>query len=278
MITIQVMPGAPSTSHKKAAASAPSKDSFKTLHADVADRQLRPAVHSPTSSKENDGSASHSVSTSSTASPGLDRREASAGTSTLLPQNPSRLSSLRRRSKSKEQPSFLGSSEIKRGATSKPSFLTRLFHKLVSCVGLSTRAHDIDVDGVASIASGPTLRADRTAENDAKELSEKVPEATVSLANDEAIGPPAPVTPPKDVPPIPETTINPTSGAVQPPGSSGTVQVSKTSSNHPSEDSIDSDDDVEAHTDEICDDDEDMVLIRKGGAGIPIGPASIFLI
>lgn len=273
------MPGAPSTSHKKAAASAPSRDPFKTLHADAADRQLRPAVHSPTSSKENDGSASHSVSTSSTAPSGLDRREASAGTSTLLPQNPSRLSSLRRRSKSKEHPSFLGSSEIKRGTTSKPSFLTRLFHKLVSCVGLSTRAHDIDVDGVASIASGPTLRADRTAENDTKELSEKVRETTtVSLANDEAIGPLAPITPPKDVPPIPDTTTDPTSGAVQPPGSSGTVQVSKTSSNHPSEDSIGSDDGVEVHTDEIFGDDEDMMLIRNGGAGIPIDSASAFLI
>ncbi|OAX41518.1 NIF-domain-containing protein [Rhizopogon vinicolor AM-OR11-026] len=256
------MEGAHSTGHKKAAASAPSKDSFKTPRQDAADRQLQPPVHSATSSKENEGSASHSVSTSSTASPKLDRREASAGTSTLLPQNPSRLSSLRRRSKSKEQPSFVGSSEIKRGKSSKPSFFTRLFHKLVSCVGLSTRAHDIDMDGVASIASGPTLQADRTAENDAKELSEKAPEPT-SLANNEAIVPVAPlsdqgqpVAPPKDVPPIPETT-NPTSAAVQPPGSSLAVQVSKTSPNHPSEDGTDSDDDVEVNTDEICDD-EDM--------------------
>ncbi|OJA16808.1 hypothetical protein AZE42_04767 [Rhizopogon vesiculosus] len=276
------MEGPHSTGHKKAAAAAPSKDSFKTPRQDAADRQLQPPVHSATSSKENEGSAGHSVSTSSTASPKIDRREASAGTSTLLPQNPSRLSSLRRRSKSKEQPSFVGSSEIKRGNTSKPSFFTRLFHKLVSCVGLSTRAHDIDMDGVASIASGPTLQADRTAENDAKELSEKAPEPT-SLANNEAIVPAVPlpeqsqpVAPPKDVPPIPETT-NPTSAAVQPPGSSLAVQVSKTSSNHQSEDSTDSDDDVEVNTDEICDD-EDMILIRNGGAGIPIGSASRFLI
>jgi len=62
---------------------------------------------------------------------------------------------------------------------------------------------------------------------------------------------------------------------VQPPGSSGSVQVSKTPSNRGSEDSIDSDDDVEVRTDEICDDDEDMVLIRNGGAGIPIGPNGV---
>lgn len=267
------MSGAQSTAHRNAAASAPSKDPFKTPRPNAADRQLPRPIHSPTSSKENVGSASHSVSTSSTAaSPKLDKREASAGTSTLLPQTPSRRSSLRRRSKSKEQPSFVGSSEIKRGNTSKPGFFTNLFHKLISCVGLSTRAHDVDIDGVASVASGPTLR---TAENDAKELSEKTPEPS-SVATDEAIVPVVPpkqsqpVTPPKDVPPI---LTDPTSGAVQPPGSSVNVQAR---SNHSSEDGIDLGNDAEVPIEVICDD-EDMMLIQNGGAGIPIGPVSRFL-
>ncbi|KAJ8589937.1 NIF-domain-containing protein [Rhizopogon salebrosus TDB-379] len=244
------MSGAQSTltAHRKAAASSPPKDSFKKFHADAADR------------------ASHSLSTSSTASPGLDKREASAGTSTLLPQNPSRLSSLRRRSKSKGHPSFVGSSDLKRGKTSKPSFFASLFHKLVSCVGINSRAHDVDVDGVASIASG---------HNDAKESSGNVPEPA-SLAIGETSGPTSPllekghpVTPPKDVSPIPEA-ADPTSGAVQPPGSSVTV-VSRSSSKNPSEDGTEANDDVGAQTEEICVDDEDMALIRNGGAGIPIG-------
>jgi RNA polymerase II subunit A small phosphatase-like protein len=266
------MSGAQSTltAHRKAAASSPPKDSFKKFHADAADRQVPPPVHSPASYKENNGSASHSLSTSSTASPKLDKREASAGTSTLLPQNPSRLSSLRRRSKSKGHPSFVGSSDFKRGKTSKPSFFASLFHKLVSCVGINSRAHDVDVDGVASIASG---------HNGAKEFSGNVPERAIgeaSVPTSPLLEKGHPVTPPKDVSPIPEA-ADPTSGAVQPPGSSVTV-VSRSSSKNPSEDGTESNDDVGVQTEEICVDDVDMALIRNGGAGIPIGSVSGILI
>ncbi|KAG2132777.1 HAD-like domain-containing protein [Suillus clintonianus] len=259
--------GTQSTAYKKPAASASSKDSFlKTPHA--TDQQVTPRVHSSISSKENVGSASPSISTSSTASPRLDQREASAGTSTLLPQNHSRRSSLRCRSQSKDHSSFVGSSEIKRVNKSNQSFLTGFFRKLICCVGPNTRAHDIDVDGVASIGSGPTLRTHKTADNDMKEFSEKVPEET-SLALVAPVPPSKehgqPVAPPKDVLPIAETG-GATSGAVQPPGSSVPGQVLKTSSSRPSEHGIESDD---FPIDELSEEDE--MLIKNGGAGIPIG-------
>ncbi|KAG0709336.1 NIF-domain-containing protein [Suillus ampliporus] len=248
---------AQSAAYKKAAASAPSKDSsLSTPHA--ADRQAAPrGIHS-SPSKENLGSAGRSISASSTSSPKLDKREASAGTSTLLPQIPSRNNSLHRRSKSKDHTSF---AEIKRVKKSDQSFLTKFFRKLVSCVGLNTQAHDIDFDGVASIASGPTtLRTQKTADNDAKEFSEKAPGES-SFVVDELPVPVAPlqeqgrpVTPPKDLLPIAET-AGATSGAVQPPGSSDISQH-------------DSDDDEEALIDQLSD--EDAMLIKNGGAGIPI--------
>ncbi|KAG1746579.1 HAD-like domain-containing protein [Suillus paluster] len=252
---------AQSAAYKKVAGSAPSKDSFlKTPHA--ADRQVAPrGVHSYTSSKDNVGSASRSISASSTASPGLDKREASAGTSTLLPQNTSRQSSLRHHSKSKDHASFVGSSEIKRVKKSEQTFLTRFFRKLISCVGLNTRAHDIDVDGVASIASGPTLRTHRAADNDVKGFSEKAPEDS-SVAVHELVVPVAPLQeqgqPLKGVLPIAET-AGATSGAVQPPGSSAL--------------GADSDEDVQALIDQLSN--EDAMLIKNGGAGIPIGPNGV---
>lgn len=244
-----------------AAASAPSKDSLlKTPHA--TDRQVPPRVHPSIPSKENVGSASRSISSSSTASPALDQREASAGTSTLLPQNHSRRSSLQCRSQSKDHTSFVGSSEIKRVNKSKESFFARFFRKLISCVGLNSRAHDIDVDGVASIGSGPTLLTHKTADNDMKKFSEK--ECTLALvvpvAPLQEKGQPA--TPPKDVLPIAET-AGATSGAVQPPGSSVPGQVLKTSSGRPSEHGTDWDD-IPFELNE-----EDEMLIRNGGAGIP---------
>lgn len=218
------------------------------------------------SSKDNVGSAGRSISSSSTTSPALDKREASGGTSTLLPPNHSRRSSLRCRSQSKDLTSFVGSNEIKRA---KESFFASLFHKLISCVGLNSRAHDIDVDGVASIGSGPTLLAHKTADNDVKEFSEKATGAS-TLALVVPVAPlqekDKPAVPPKDVLPIADT-AGATSGAVQPPGSSVPGQVLKTSSRHPPE-HVPQVDDVPF--DELSEEDE--MLIRNGGAGIPIGP------
>jgi RNA polymerase II subunit A small phosphatase-like protein len=255
-----------SQAYKKAAASAPSKDSLlRTPHA--ADRQVPPRVHPSISSKENVGSASRSISSSSTASPALDKREASAGTSTLLPHNNSR-HSFQYRSQSKDHTSFVGSSEIKLAKKSKESFFSKFFHKLISCVGLNSRAHDVDVDGVASIGSGPTLLTHKTADNDVKEFSEKAPgESSLALVVPVAPNSKPPV-PPKDVLPIAET-AGATSGAVQPPGSSVPGQVLKTSSSRLSEHAAEFDD-VPFH--ELSEEDE--MLIRNGGAGIPIGPVS----
>ncbi|KAG1808680.1 HAD-like domain-containing protein [Suillus subaureus] len=253
-----------SAAYKKVAASAPSNDSLlKTPHAD---RQVPPRVHPSISSKDNVGSASRSTSSSSTASPALDKREASAGTSTLLPPNHSRRSSLRCRSQSKDHTCVGSVVEIKRV---KESFFASLFRKLISCVGLNSRAHDIDIDGVASIGSGPTLLTHKTADNDVKEFSEKVP-GTSGLALVVPVAPlqekSQPAVPPKDVLPIAET-AGATSGAVQPPGSSVPGQVLKTSSRYPSEHATEFDD---VPFDELSEEDE--MLIRNGGAGIPIGP------
>ena len=242
------MPTPQSTARKMSAASTPSRDPYRS---DAADRHVPRPVHYPTSSRQNDGSVSHPASTYPTASPKLDKREASAGTSTLLPQTPSRRSSVRRGSKSKE--------DIKRGKTSKPGFFASLFHKLISCVGLSTRAHDIDTDGVPSVVSRSSLR-----EKEGRESDERAPGSSGTPVN-RATGPAAPlpvngrpVAPPKDVPPIPD----PTSAAVQPPGSAFPNQ---------------SEDDAESHVPpEAIFDDEDMILLRNGGAGIPIGSVSSY--
>lgn len=257
-----------SATYRKAAASAPSKDSlFRTPHA--ADRQVQPRVHPSISSKENVGSATRSVSSSSTASPALDKREASAGTSTLLPHNNSR-HSLQCRSQSKDHASSVGSSEIKRVKNSKQSFFSKFFHKLFFCVGSNSRAHDIDVDGLASLGSGPTLLNHKTADNDVKQFSEKTPGDSSFALVVPAVPPKGqPPVPPKDVLPIAET-AGATSGAVQPPGSSVPGQVLKTS-NRLSEPAQAADlDDVPFH--ELSEEDE--MLIRNGGAGIPIGPVS----
>lgn len=256
-----------SATYKKAAASAPSKDSLlRTPHA--ADRQVQPRVHPSISSKENVGSATRSVSSSSTASPALDKREASAGTSTLLPHNNSR-HSLQCRSQSKDHTSSVGSNDIKRVKKSKQGFFSKFFHKLFSCVGLNSRAHDIDVDGVASIGSSPTLLNHKTADKDVKEISEKTP-GDGSFALVVPVPPKGqPPVPPKDVLPIAET-AGATSGAVQPPGSSVPGQVLKTSnrlSDHAQAQAAEVDD-VPFH--ELSEEDE--MLIRNGGAGIPIGP------
>ncbi|KAG2113037.1 NIF-domain-containing protein [Suillus discolor] len=248
-----------STAYKKAAASAPSKDSLsRTPHA--IDRQVPPRVRPSISSKENVGSAAY-ISSSSTASPALEKREESAGTSTLLSQSHSRRSSLRCRSQSKDHASFLESSEIKRVKKSKESFLATFFRKLFCCVGDDSRAHDIDVDGVASVGSGPTLLAHKTADNSVKQFSEKAPVVSVvPVAPSQEKGQPA--VPPKDL----LETAGATSRAVQPPGSSVPGQVLKTSASRPSEHGNESDD---IPFDELSEEDE--MLIRNGGAGIPMG-------
>jgi RNA polymerase II subunit A small phosphatase-like protein len=110
---------------------------------------------------------------------------------------------------------------------------------------------------MASIGSGPTL-IHKTADNDVKDFSEK----ESSLAPNRR-----PAVPPKDVVlPIAET-AGATSGAVQPPGSCVPGQVLKNSSNRLSERGTELDD-VPFH--ELSEEDE--MLIRNGGAGIPIGP------
>ncbi|KAG1906375.1 PRP8 pre-mRNA processing factor 8-like protein [Suillus fuscotomentosus] len=201
------------------------------------------------------------TSSSSTASPALEKREESAGTSTLLSQSHSRRSSLRCRSQSKDHASFVESSEIKRVKKPKESFLATFFRKLFCCLGADSRAHDIDVDGVASVGSGPTLLAHKTADNAVKQFSEKAPVASVVPVASSG----QPAVPLKDL----LETAGATSRAVQLPGSSVPGQVLKTSASRPSEHGNESDD---VSFDELSEEDE--MLIRNGGAGIPMGSVS----
>lgn len=147
------------------------------------------------------------------------------------------------------------SSEIKRVKKPKESFLATFFRKLFCCVGVDSRAHDIDVDGVASVGSGPTLLAHKTADNAVKQFSEKAPVASSGQ----------PAVPLKDL----LESAGATSRAVQLPGSSVPGQVLKTSASRPSEHGNESDD---VSFDELSEEDE--MLIKNGGAGIPMGSVS----
>ncbi|KAF9529327.1 HAD-like domain-containing protein [Crepidotus variabilis] len=97
-----------------------------------------------------------------------------------------------------------------------------------------------------------------------------------------ASNPPSPtdsdvvVTPPVSATLLPqEETDGLTSGAVQPPGSSGTIEISHTNHSH---DSASEDSDRTSFTEDehVHDElDEEERLIRNGGSGIPIGPDGV---
>ncbi|KAF4567639.1 hypothetical protein EYR36_011261 [Pleurotus pulmonarius] len=148
----------------------------------------------------------------------------------------------------------------------KPSLLTRVMHRVVPCVSdpFTPDASPTTVDA-ASVASEP-----RSSVAHVDALSGKDPEAET------------PPQPSADVPAAshlspPDETDGVTSGAVQPPGSTGD-QVGKVPSHPPTEDS----DETSFTTDEGEEDRhtmdeqaEEEMLIRNGGSGIPIGSDGI---
>ncbi|OAX43284.1 NIF-domain-containing protein [Rhizopogon vinicolor AM-OR11-026] len=203
-----------------------------------------------------------------------------------------------------------------KGSQKKESFITKLVRKLVPCVAPSDRTHAIDIDvdaatrhGAADAANGrPAPAADVSVPDEKQgEVKEQEREKPTPLAIDvspssntaevDVIVPP---TPTKVLLPISETE-GVTSGAVQPPGSTGVDIFSPPSPSHldathttpggtqshagdTSHTATDSegsftDEEAQGETEEpeveevepMEEDDEDT-LILNGGAGIPIGP------
>lgn len=205
----------------------------------------------------------------------------------------------------------------------KASFISKLVRKLVPCVAPNDRAHSVDIDvhdatrphAQGSSASKPTNppvpNEKQRPEGESQEKErEKVPPPPISIPKDpspaasqdvEVIVPP---TPTKALLPISETE-GVTSGAVQPPGSTGSdifspqpiprSDTSHTSSAAPqphagdishstTTDSDGSFTDEEGHGEgeepepeegEPMEEDDEDALIMNGGAGIPIGPVGV---
>jgi len=141
----------------------------------------------------------------------------------------------------------------------KSSFLSRVVTKVVPCVSAP----------VTPITSNSPLPLQDLSKPDLVDIALPLP---TDLPN-----PPSPtdsdvvVTPPVSASLLPEDeTDGMTSGAVQPPGSSGTPIVH--SHSHDSDDS-----DRTSYTDdEHHEEDDEERLIKSGGSGIPIGPVRLF--
>ncbi|KAG1802829.1 HAD-like domain-containing protein [Suillus plorans] len=205
-----------------------------------------------------------------------------------------------------------------RGSQKKESFIAKLVRKLVPCVAPNDRTHAIEVDvddttrpkatDAVNGASAPVADTSAPSEKqvEVKEQEREKPNLVVEVS------PPATETDPAEieviVPPTPTKTLLPisetegvTSGAVQPPGSTGAdifspslstpVDVSHTPSastpshagdtSHTATDSEGSFTDEEGHGEpeepeveegEPMEEDDEDALILNGGAGIPIGP------
>ncbi|KAH9847158.1 NIF-domain-containing protein [Lenzites betulinus] len=209
-----------------------------------------------------------------------------------------------------------------RRSKTKGGLLSKLFRVLVPCVGPSSRAHPVDVDEKrpeeqALPSSSNTNDASTSAlkEKQAAKEAEELPpapqetqqhdtaEATASGTEVFAEGASRDIPPPLQpieiphvedpnvlVPPTPtktlplEETEGVTSGAVQPPGSTGGDSIrdhSRRSSRNLGEDSDGStsytdDEDLDdggTPMDEV--EDEEERLIMAGGAGIPVGPDGV---
>ncbi|KAG9316589.1 NIF-domain-containing protein [Chiua virens] len=239
------------------------------------------------------------------------------GSSTIASSNTSRRFS--RKSKAVRLPTSTGSVPDKRPPA---SLISKLVRKLVPCVAPNVRAHPVEVDipdVTRSLPQGPSTSkpADSLAPNEKQRSEsesyekegEKVAPSPISIPKDastsnqdaEVVVPP---TPTRALLPVSETE-GVTSGAVQPPGSTGEdvfspqpishTDVSHTSSVAPqphvgdtlhstTTDSDGSFTDEEAHAEgeevepedgEPMEEDDEDALIMNGGAGIPIGPDGI---
>lgn len=178
----------------------------------------------------------------------------------------------------------------------KSSFFSKLVRVLLPCVGPS-RAHPIELDDRASGSTEVNSSSGHKEKQALKDTERPVianTTATSSSSPPAALEPlaiPPPLSPDAAVilPPTPTKQLLPqaetegvTSGAVQPPGSTGEDIAHDHSRAHARDSGDESegtsyteDEDVDDHLDD-AEDDEDR-LIMNGGAGIPIGPVSLVL-
>ncbi|KAI5830027.1 NIF-domain-containing protein [Schizophyllum commune Tattone D] len=239
----------------------------------------------------------------------------SSAPSTTLQGSGSKSRSSRRRhnaSAASERPADAPNGKTSASVRSKRSFLSRFLRKLVPCAGPS-RAHAVDLDtGAAPKAPEPAADEKKPSAAEEKPLNAAEPPAP-KREEEHASEPQPPTEQKKDTPAAPEPlTIQPpppaaaveiekavptptllpeeetegvTSGAVQPPGSTGETPATdktaqkdlppQTTASAPvggdeSEGtSFDDEDDL------VEDEDEEDRLIMNGGAGIPIGPDGI---
>ncbi|RDB16659.1 Uncharacterized protein C2F7.02c [Hypsizygus marmoreus] len=187
---------------------------------------------------------------------------------------------------------------------SRPSFLSRVVHKVVPCVSpdpdMLQNDASYDEDYVSERRRSLALKdASHTSLNthEMQQISHENPTITTPATNEDALDieslplsipnvnvnpPPSPtdsdiiVTPPHLLPE--DETDGVTSGAVQPPGSTGTppAEVTRT---HTHDSSSGDESDGTTYTDDEGEDrqmaeeqDEEERLIKNGGSGIPIGP------
>lgn len=166
-----------------------------------------------------------------------------------------------------------------RRARSKPSFMSRVVYKVMPCVGpdprtLSDNLEDTASDPRPSLALRD-LSAARKSESEQRQSSDATNTAPLMVPPIAVPRPPSVAESEVIVPPPPSTHLLPedetdgvTSGAVQPPGSTGDLIVRTHTRDSDSEGTSYTDDDVDRHTmDEQA---EEERLIRNGGAGIPM--------
>lgn len=181
-----------------------------------------------------------------------------------------------------------------RSTRPKPSFLSRVVHKVVPCVNPDPDINGMDDDGPRTSEPGPSvpLREMTTVRENETHTSNITPAEQAAIVDDgiaSLIVPPISIHPPPSptdseviIPPPPSTHLLPedetdglTSGAVQPPGSTGEQhQIARSHTRDSSDDSDGTnytDDEGDNH--HIIDEQaEEERLIRNGGSGIPIGP------
>ncbi|KAF8829004.1 hypothetical protein HHX47_DHR3000694 [Lentinula edodes] len=185
----------------------------------------------------------------------------------------------------------------------RPSFLSRVVYKVVPCVGSEEnmtataidvdRPRDIVVDEMSEVKmapvsmSEPTHRVSNGADNHG---ASAMPSQTLTLPQSsnskDSTTPPSPTDSEIIIPPPPSTQLLPedetdgvTSGAVQPPGSTGEPLIR--SITHDSDEDTDgthfTEDQGEDLQQSLLSEEqaEEERLIRNGGSGIPIGPDGV---
>ncbi|KAJ3486689.1 hypothetical protein NLJ89_g11788 [Agrocybe chaxingu] len=167
----------------------------------------------------------------------------------------------------------------------KPSFFSRVVTKVVPCVSApETPVAPSDNNNPSSFALKDISNPDISNSQNGNELDISPPLAAGFTLPPPSSNPPSPTDSDVIIPPPVSATLLPedetdgmTSGAVQPPGSSGTTEIVHTHTHDSSEDSDRtsySDDEADAnHIHE--EQDEEERLIKAGGAGIPIGPDGV---